>query len=661
MAKVLRRPDMQRTVRVFRIALPVAFLAFVIVLVASWNRNAGGKRQDGTEPVTSTLRPEKPIGEAIAFEDVQTIGGRVVSRIRARRVVPFESGWTTLEGVHLTIYRPNALTYELVCPQAQFNSETKEADAKGGVKLTSSDGVEISTSEIKFDGNRLTNDIPVQFKVDRWNGNAGALDLDVAAETLRLHRKVTATMIALQPAELPMTVKGDESVFRRGENTVTFSNAVEMDRGPDRLRSDWIIGRFTQDRRQLIGIEGNGHCNIVLAANTVPGEDFGGRKEIRSDGFFTEMGPNGEIVAINARSAENPAEAILDGPPKREIRARGFRVALANKIVSEMRADFSVVMNELGPMPREINAEHVIVNFDPATRRARSAYLEGAFRYKDPRTTASAFRANYDITGDRIVLTTDPGWQATVVSDGHTLKAKQIEFSPRAQTAKATGSVIAELVSKGKGPTADSTNLFPSGKPVFVNADELFMRQAQKIAHFTGNVKAWQEQNTLLAAEMQVQGSGDAVTARGNVRTLLYNTGETARKSPVQSTSEQLVAKRAENRVDLVGKVVIVDESRTLKSERASFHFDGNRKIQRIEAETSVQLAELPTQRKGSADKAIYHVDKKMIHLYGKPATISDPSGSVDGEQIQFDLVRNKVQVISPTGKTKGTYKHEGS
>lgn len=654
---------MQRTIRVLKIALPILIIAFIAVIALSFNRNAitGGKAKN--EPVTSTQRPEdKGILEGMAFDEVQSIGGRVISRIRARRVVSFESGWSTLEDAYLTIYRANGLTYEVACPQAQFHAETKEAEAKGGVRVSSSDGIEIRTAEINFDGNRLTNDIPVDFKIDRWNGKAGALDLDVAGETLRLHKNVTAVMTSENPAEEPMTLSGEQSIFHRRENTVTFEKSVEMIRGPENVRADWVIGRFTQDRKQLVALEGNGNAKIVMAGSTAPGVDLGGRKEITCDGFFTEVGPGGVITAINARSDVVPARAILDGPPRREITARGFRVALANKAVTEIKADWQVVMKELGEVPREINAEHVTVYFDPGSRRARSAFLEGNFRYTDPKTTASAFRANYDITGDRIVLTTDPGWQATIVSDGHTLKAKQIEFSPRGQTAKATGSVIAQLAAKGKGSvSADATTLFPSGnKPVFVNSDELFLRQVNRTAHFTGNVKAWQDTNTILSNELQVLGQGEGVTARGNVRAMLYNSAEPGRRTPVQTTSEQLIAKKIERRIDLLGKVTIVDEGRRLESEKASFFFSEAQKIQRIEAETNVRVNEIPTARKGQGDKAIYHVDKKMIYMYGSPAKMTDPTGTLTGQQMLFDLNRNKVQVLSPEGQTTGTYKHEG-
>lgn len=656
---------MQRTVRVLRIALPILFLGFLAVVIANWRASVARVR-DPVGPVTSTQRPLDTASiEGKAFRDVQTIGGRKVSEIVAARVVAFESGWTTLEGVTLTLYRANGLTYVIACPDAQFNSQTKEAEAKGGVRVTSSDGIEIKTAEIRYDGARLTNDIPVEFRVDRWTGKAGALDLDVESETLRLHKQVDATMTTLHPGEVPMNLRGTESVFRRRENTVEFREKVQMNRGADSLAADHMLGRFTQDRRQLIGMEGNRNCVIVIGANALPGEDLGGRKTITSDSFNTELGPDGQINAFNAIAAENMAKAVLDGPPRREIVARTFRVALANRQVNEIKADWQVVMKELGPEPRQINAEHVTVYFDQATRRARTAYLEGAFRYTDPKTTATAFRANYDIAGDRIILTTDPGWQATVVSDGQTLKAKTIEFAPRAQTARASGSVIAQLVGKGKGaasgPTADTTNLFPSGKPVFVNSDELIMRQAQKIAHFTGNVKAWQDSNTILAQELQVQGNGDVITARGNVRSLLYNTSSAEpRKTPMQTVSEQLIARRGERRIEFLNKVSITDESRNLKAEKATLFLDEARKVQRMEAENAVTMVDRATGRKGSGDKAVYHVDRKMVYVFGKPATISDPSGDLSGQQIVFDITKDRVRVLSPDGQTKGTYKHEG-
>lgn len=647
---------MQRTIKVLRVALPVVFFAFIIVIAINWRHGKPRRDKSTSQPVTSTQRPtDKPQVESKKFEDTQTVAGRVVAHIVAERVVAFQSGWNTLENVHLTLYRPTGLTYELVCPQAQFNSDTKEADAKGGVRVTSSDNTEIITAEIHYDGNHLTNHIPVSFRVDRWTGNGGALDLDVPGESLRLFEKVDATMTPENPSDDKMNLKAQEGSFRRTENLADFNQNVVMTHGFDRLSADHVVSHFTADRKTLTQVEGWGKLvNIVVSA--MPG-DTSGRKEINCDHFWSEPGPNGQIAAIDASGA--PAHAVLSGPPARDITAASFRAGLNNKVMSDLKADGGVVMRE-PTTKREMKSDHLIVFFDQATHHATSATAEGNFKYDDPRNNANAMRANYDITSDNVVLTAEPGFDPTVVTDGNTLKAKLIEFSPKGQTAKATGSVIAQLVNRG-GPAADASNVFPSQKPVFVNSDVVTMRQANKTAMFSGNVRAWQETNTLFSQEMQVQGAGDTITARGNVRTILFNTSGNAaaepRKVPMKSRSEQLVAHKNDRRIDLSGNVQIDDEQRQLTSENASLFFDASKKVDHVDATNKVVLNEAPTQRKATGDKATYLVTKKMIYLHGTPATVVSPTGTLNGENISFDLVHNKVEVLSPTAPTKGTYK----
>jgi lipopolysaccharide transport protein LptA len=462
------------------------------------------------------------------------------------------------------------------------------------------------------------------------------------------------------PTDAPMTLKSAETTFRRKENLVDFNQDVVLTRDADRLRADHMIGRFTSDRRSLVGVEGDGHVVIVMADSGAMGaQAASGRKEITCDRFWSEVA-NDQITAINAGGEQGPARAVIDGPPKRELVAKTFRVGLSNRQVTDLHADFDVVMKEYGPVPREIRGDRLIVYFDPQLHRATNAAIENNFKYKDPKNEAFAIRANYDMLNDHVVLTAAPGFDPTVISEGQTLKAKLIEFSPRAGTAKATGEVIAQLVSKQNGPAADSTNIFPAGKPVFVNSDSVTLRQSTKVAVFTGHVRAWQETNTLFADELQVQGLGDQIGARGNVRTFLYNTSTTeARKTPVVSRSDHFAAHKNDRRVELLGNVKIDDDQRHLTAEKATFYFDASRKLEKIEAENKVVLFEQPAARKGTGDKAIYLVNRRMIYVSGSPATVSGPNGNVSGEQIAIDLARNKVEIMSPGSATKGSYKQQ--
>ncbi len=646
---------MQRTIRTLRVALPILFIAFVLIIALSWRKtHASRGTQEGA--VTSTQRPhDKPQLESKTFEDTQTIAGRVAMRIRAGRVVAFQSGWNTLEDVSLTIFRPTGLTYELKCPQAQFNSSTKEADAKGGVHLTSSDNVQIDTAEIHFDGSRLTNHIPVQFIIDRWRGNAGALDLDVQSDQLRLYERFDSTMTPVEQAASALHINASEAVYRRKENDVTFNTNVVVLRDRDRLTTDHAVGRFTKDRKTLMALEGQGNVNIEFF-----GDGRGGRNVVTCGRFWSEVSPAGQINAMNAAGEQGLAHAVLDGPPKRDLVAQTFRVGLTNREVSELRADSQVVMKELGPAPRQMTGDKLVVFFDPATHHATNGAVQGNFKYTDPRSEARAVNANYDLANDKVILSASPGFDPSITSDGNTLKAKLIEFAPHAGTAKATGGVIAQLVSKQNGPSADGTNVFPANKPVFVNSDVVTMQQATKLATFSGNVRAWQETNTMFAQELQVQGAGDQIAARGEVRTTLYNTGTAdQRKTPVLARSDHLLAHKNDRRMELSGNVKIDDEQRHLSSEKATFFFDANHRAERIEADQKVVLIEQPMSRKGTGDKATYLVAKRMIYLSGTPATVTDAKGPLTAENFAIDLVKNKVDVMSTYAPIQGTYKQQ--
>jgi lipopolysaccharide transport protein LptA len=139
---------------------------------------------------------------------------------------------------------------------------------------------------------------------------------------------------------------------------------------------------------------------------------------------------------------------------------------------------------------------------------------------------------------------------------------------------------------------------------------------------------------------------------------VLYNTTATEqRKTPMQTRSDNLAAHKLERRIDLSGNVKIDDEQRHMTGEKASFYFDANRKMDHVDAEGKITFVDESTGRKGTGDKAIYQVAKRLVFLYGSPATITDPSkGNESGEQIAIDLARNKVEIADPKG-TKGTYK----
>ncbi len=648
---------MQWTIKALRILLPIAFVAFLGLIYVSYRSNlqitAGN-----SEGFESDLRKDdKAQVVAMQFVDTQTIGGRVVSRIEAVRTVGFESGWYTLEKVKMTIYRANGLSYTLECPQAQFNRKTKEAEVLGGVHLTSSDGMEFHTAAMKFDGNQLVNKVPVRFRVDRWQGNAGGILLNVKDDSLRLLEPLRATM-APAPGESAMTVAAKEAVFFRGRGETTFSGGVEVVRAYDTLRADTIGARFDMQQKWLTSLEGWGNVVIRFSKAGSGASSLSGGEDgtVRSRRFYCEIG-EGKVNAVVVSGEGVPMTAFFSGPPRRDMIAKAIRIAITDQKPTEIRADGEVRITEREPEVRTILAEHATVYFDTLTAKPSSALLYGDFSYRDPRNQGTAEQATYDMVQRRLVLAELAGSQPKITSDGQSLTGNVLELSVADGTLRARGNVIGQLNPKQKGATASETTMFPGASgPVFVNSENGLFRQSDKSAFFSGNVKAWQQNNTVVSQELQVIGAGDSLYARGGVRAVLYNEKGDTPDVPVIAKANTMVAKKNDRRLELDGAVQIDDGPRQITASKSTFFFDRARKLERIEAVENIVVNERTTSRKGTGTKATYKLAEKTVQLDGDPAVLTDPRGTVKGKKILIDIARNKVNVLGDGTKSEGTY-----
>ncbi|MFN2441264.1 MAG: LptA/OstA family protein [Thermoanaerobaculia bacterium] len=648
---------MVRSVRIFRILLPILFLGFLVVLAVNYTR---GDRQDRgvSEAVTSTIREDdSPQLVAYAFDDVQTIGGRVVSQIRAQRTIGFASGWYTLEDVWLTIYQENGGSYQLRAPQAQFHHATKEARADGGVRVTSSDGTEIITESIAFDGNRLVNRVPVRFVADNWRGRAGGVDFNLGSERLDLTDSVEATMQSVPPAP-PITVRADNASFDRSGNEAAFRGSVEIDRAGDTLRTETITARIDQEKKVLTGLEGC--CGVEFglgSGSAVAGGAAVGDTVVNGERFFTEIGPEGVVRALFIEGGEGSATARMAGPPRRSLRGGRFRVVFAGKGISELEAAGSALLEEQGPTLRTISASKLVTYFDAARSRPTSARGEGSVEFRDARNRATAQRATFDFIADKLVLASVPGALPSIASDTQTLTAQEIRVTPGTGVLEAEGFVKArfEPASRETGGM-EQTGIFPaSTSPVYVNADRLILQQQSGAGRFTGNVRAWQDQNLLLSKEMRIEDQGETLVATGGVRAVLYN-AERESSVPIKASASTLTARRGERKAILEDKVRIEDEGRVLTAGKAVFLFDTTQKLERVEASEGVTIAESATRRSGAGEQLVYSIPKRTIQLEGSPASVEDPQGTVKGSEIVFDLERNKVDVLRGEGQTEATY-----
>lgn len=650
---------MQKTIRILRVVLPILLLGFLAVIALSYSRS-GNRQEPVAETERSTIRErDAPRLIAYEFEDTHTLGGRVSSRIRALRTMGFESGWYTLEQVEISMFRADGTSYELRAPMAQFHAETKEAEARGGVKITSADHLEIATSDITFDGHRLVNRVPVRFRVDQWSGTAQAVNLDVAEERLTLSEGVSATLTPSEPSEPAVTLEARVAVFDRETGEADFRDEVVTTRQQDRIRSDVVNARFDASRRVLTALGGHGNVSMFIGPTSgleqKGGGSLPGSKTIAADAYELGLGGRGEIRTVKVVGDPKPARAELAGPPRRVVHAQHFVMALSDGAVSSIEAMGKAKIEE--PVTRrQMRAETIRLYLDQATGEISGARLEGGLKYEDPRNRASAPMATYDARQDLLILHSSAGTAPTVSSEDHLIKGDVIEVVPGARTLKAQGNTVTRL-SRASGGAGGNVVFSESGEPVYVNAESLVLREQEGIALFRGRVRAWQQNNTVFADELQIMNGGETLEARGGVRSILHGLQE---GGAVSSRSDRLTANKSERTLVLNGTVTIEDPTRHLAAKQATFFLNADQRVERIELTGDLTIREKQTGRVGKGSKAVYHVPEKRILLEGEPATVQEARGTIKGTQILFDLQRNRVEVISGGEPTEATYRPEG-
>lgn len=645
---------MTKTVRILRVALPVAFVAFLAVLGLSYRSNQRQPQKAGT-PIGATPRAnDKPRSVATAFEDTQSIGGKVAFKISAERQISFESGWHTLEGVRLTIFRGGGTTYEVSAKQAQFHAETRRAEATGGVEVKSSDGLLLRTSSLRYDGAKLTNDQPVEFAALHWHGQAQGFDVSLNDQTVVLS-KVQASGTPPQPGELPMSIVADEATLRHKAGEAWFRGNALLTRGNDRMAADQMVARVDSERKKLTGMEGAGNVRMTISGSSpLVREAKGavvGRTNVVAKRFIAHFTEGGVLAAFLLAGEETLAVATMAGPPQRTLQAHNLRFLFSNGGISELQAENDFLLKEEAREIRSVNARGY---FDPMTGDPRSLVAEINVTFRDGVRQGKADRATYEFVSRKVTLLSGPTGGAAMTSPSEALRAQTIEIFGTDESLKATGTVMAQMNPK-KETSASDTALFPEKGPVFVNADSAFFRKADESGTFSGNVRAWQGTNAILSRELLIRGAGESISATGGVRASFTNV-KSAKKTTMLARGDRMTSKKTDRRLELEGNARIDDETRSLQANKAIVFLDQKQKIERVEGIGNVVITETATGRKGTGDHAIYRLQQRVVTFEGSPATITDPQGTIRGKQIIADLEKNKVEVVSGTTPTEATY-----
>jgi lipopolysaccharide transport protein LptA len=496
--------------------------------------------------------------------------------------------------------------------------------------------------------------------MNQWTGTARGADLDIENETMQLNEGVDVSFRGEDTEIVDLT--SDSATFDRTNGSAVFKTNVVLVRSGDTYASDQITARVDQNREKLIGIEGSGGLVLTISPESdlgPPGrQNLTGRKKITAGEFAGKFDGSGLMTSVQVFNSGGQVRIELLDEVERTVTSNAAQVNLGKGGAESLELFGKISMTERSDLRRKMTAQSLVVTLDPVTGDATSAIFDGNIRYSDVSNQATAERVFYDLRQDMVRFSAVPGSAPTISSGPQRVSGDELVLEPEERVLRAKGRAMTRIVNS-QGTAAGDTVLFPQDEgAIFVNSDSLVIRELDGFASFSGSVRAWQGDNTLLAEELQIGSAGQTISAKGNVRTILYTTTEPGGE-PVKSRSDRLDARKADQKIELLDNVVVENEGRTLTGDRAVFTFNSGQELEKIVATGNLVMREIGTGRTGSGERATYQVQEETMLLEGAPAEIQEPRGTIRGQKIMLDMKKNRVDVLQGDSPTEATYNAE--
>jgi lipopolysaccharide export system protein LptA len=235
---------------------------------------------------------------------------------------------------------------------------------------------------------------------------------------------------------------------------------------------------------------------------------------------------------------------------------------------------------------------------------------------------------------------------------------------------------LANDVSYGRGKTATTyysqeqtngaTPFTKTKSPVYITSDRAEFRHESGQGTYTGNARAWQDDNFVRGDKLVVYINDKRMEAVGHVQTAIYNSKRRVDTNmtvvPVFASSDSMFYSDPDRTIHYEGNVDIKQGTDRLTGGVADVYLakDSN-EMEKTIAQKSVVLTQ--PNRRGTGDWCEYTAANEVAVLKGNPARVDDvEQGNTEGARLTVWVRENKVTAddargpLSP-GRVRSTHK----
>ncbi len=310
---------------------------------------------------------------------------------------------------------------------------------------------------------------------------------------------------------------------------------------------------------------------------------------------------------------------------------------------------------------RTLTSQNMTIVFVKDTQDIERVDAQGDGKFNENDRNGVAANVSY-VAADQTVRLR--GGDPTVWDSRGRTKATELDSDLANNVSYARGRTTTTYYSQEQ--TNGATPFSKTKSPVYIASERGEFRHESGQAIYSGNARAWQEDNYVRGDKLVVYVNDKRMEASGRVQTTIYNSKRRAENTmmvvPVFASADSMFFSDPDRTIHYEGNVDIKQGSDRLTSGVADVYLakDSN-EMQKTVAQRSVVLTQ--PNRKGSGDWVEYVAADEVAVLKGNPARVEDvEQGNTEGSRLTLSLRDSKVTAddtrgpLSP-GRVRSTHK----
>jgi len=628
-----------RTLRWGLLALAAAVLLSVIVSL----------RRSPAPPPPAPAPPAAPLagtaGEDLVYRKI--VDGQERGIVRAQAFVGQEKEGTRLKSVDATfqhVYEGKPGHTTVVADDCLYDAEKQKASFHGNVKVTTSEGLELTAPSLIYNGTRemTKSEDAVEFRMKAVSGRSLGMVYEAAIGQLTLDRDV---YLRIEHEDGPPTeIRSGNATASRSEALMRFAGGVEVTRGPETLKAQRLNLNLSTDLAFVyravavddMELRASGSPTAPPRPNERPRLLRGRKLDLW---FHADTHKLREAMAGPDASLEMPSAA----GEERSLAARFIRLIFDGEgRLGEIQGlkDAVLVARSRAGRPtggRTVKCFTLIGRTDPATGELRDMDFQGGVEIAEPKRRATAQGGHFEERGQILSL----AGRARMVDEaqGSDLSADAIEVQGQSGNVAARENVRHLVTPRTKGGPF-------GGSQVWQMSSRLF---DYDLSQKTGR---YRENALLRAGDDEVRGAliivdeakpGERrLNASGGVRSVLHSRPGGAERPerkggrrPIETESAEMLYEESRHTVVYKGDVRIRQGDVTTRSPEATAFLsaDGSR-LERVVAGEPVEVQQ--GRRRASGTRGTYIPEQETMVLVGEKVVLEDPKQRLQGRSLTF-------------------------